>query len=49
MTQEHDDTIQQNFQLVVENEDLRDRLNLIGQEKGIHIDNIPYQAPLELD
>ena len=34
---------------MIENEDLRDRLNLVGQNSGVHVDHIPYQAPLELE
>ena len=49
ITQEHEDTLQQNFQLVVENEDLRDRLNLVGQQQGVFIEHVPYQAPFELE
>ena len=30
VSQEHENTMQANFQLMIENEDLRDRLNLIN-------------------
>lgn len=44
--QEADELKQTLFQYKVENEDLRDRLNLLSQEKhgGVNIDYIPYIA-----
>jgi len=48
-SQEHEDTMQQNFQFTVENEDLRDRLHLIGHEKQVSIDYLPYIAPLAIE
>lgn len=49
VSQEHENTMQTNFQLMVESEDLRDRLNLIGQEEGTSIDFLPYLIPNQLE
>ena len=49
VSQEHENTMQANFQLMIENEDLRDRLNLINQREGTSIDYMPYLAPKSLE
>ena len=41
--------MQTNFQLMVENEDLRDRLALIMQQDGTSIDYMPYLAHKSLE
>lgn len=45
VSQEHENTMQTNFQLMIENEDLLDRLNLISSQEGTSIDYMPYIQP----
>ena len=49
VSQEHENTMQTNFQLMIENEDLRDRLNLVNQDQGVSIDYLPYLVPKQLE
>ena len=41
--------MQQNFQFTVENEDLRDRMSLIGKGEAVVIDYLPYVPPMQLE
>ena len=41
--------MQTNFQLMIENEDLRDRLSLVTQKDGTSIDYMPYLAHRQLE
>jgi len=46
LSHENESLNHQNYQYKVENEDLRDRLNLLGEEKGVvNIEYLPYIAP----
>jgi regulator of replication initiation timing len=38
MQQQHEKMLVENFQVTVENEDLRDQLTLISSEKGFEVD-----------
>ena len=49
VSQEHENTMQTNFQLTIENEDLRDRLNLASEKDGTSIDYMPYLAHKQLE
>ena len=49
VSQEHENTMQTNFQLMIENEDLRDRLSLADQHEGTSIDYLPYLAHKQLE
>ena len=42
LSQKHDDTAQTNFQLKIENEDLRDRLALLTDKDGSLVEYLPY-------
>ena len=37
--------MQTNFQLMIENEDLRDQISLVAQKGGASIDYLPYLVP----
>lgn len=41
--------MQQNFQLNIENEDLRDRMHLVGQGEAVSIDYLPYMPAMKLE
>ena len=41
--------MQTNFQLMVENEDLRDHIALLDEKEGANIDYLPYLAPKQLE
>ena len=46
LSHENESLNHQNYQYKVENEDLRDRLNLLGEDKGVvNIEYMPYIAP----
>jgi hypothetical protein len=46
LQQDHEILASKNFQLSIENEDLRDRLNLLGEESGgIRIDYVQFIPP----
>ena len=49
VSQEHENTMSTNFQLMIENEDLRDRIALLGQSDGVSIDSLPYLIPRQLE
>lgn len=49
VSQEHENTMQTNFQLMIENEDLLDRLNLISSREGTNIDYMAYIQPKQLE
>jgi regulator of replication initiation timing len=49
VSQEHENTMQTNFQLIIENEDLRDRLALVAQKENTSIDYLPYLVPKQLE
>jgi len=43
LSQENEQILRNNYQYKIENEDLRDRLNLLGEERGgVNIEFIPY-------
>ncbi len=43
LSQENEQILRNNYQYKIENEDLRDRLNLLGEELGgVNIEFIPY-------
>ena len=45
LSQENEWLNQNNYQLKIENEDLRDRLSLLGEERGrVNIEYMPYIA-----
>lgn len=45
LSQEHESVNKNNYQLTIENEDLRDRLNLLGETRGsLNIEYMPYIA-----
>lgn len=41
--------MQTNFQLMIENEDLRDRAYLMAAKEGSVIEYLPYLAPKQLE
>ena len=45
----HDHTVGENYQLKIENEDLRDRLSLITQDEGYTIDYQAYLPVLDFE
>ena len=49
VSQEHENTMQTNFQLTIENEDLRERLNLANLSEGTSIDYMPYLVHKQLE
>jgi regulator of replication initiation timing len=49
LSQEHERVVQQNFQFTVENEDLRDRMSLLGKGEAVSIDYLPYMPPMHLE